>query len=165
MQHFSKTARILLLTISASLWLTACGAEKMSGSFVGEAKAELRIVSQNSGDYPEIFKDSSYNALAVITQDGDEVTLRFGNTPLLKNCELKAKNSRLSAAIKEGAICETDLAGVSRTVTIEHGEIYRYDDKDGVRASIKVYGFSGDSSGGPSAKDRFDLDFQGDSAK
>lgn len=157
MQHFSKAVRILLLTIFVPLLLTACGAKKMNGAFVGVAKAEFRSASDVAGVPWDILTDSGDDVLATLTQDGDEVTLRFGNTVLLKNCELKAKNSRLSAEIAEGAICETDIAGVSRTVKISGGEIYIDDNKDSISTSIKVFGSSD--------KDRFDLNFEGKSAK
>lgn len=157
MQYFSKTARILLLTIFVPLVLTACGAKKMNFAFVGTAKAEFRSAGDVTGVPWDILTDSDDDVLATLTQDGDEVTLRFGNTALLKNCELKAKNSRLSAEIAEGAICETDIAGVSRTVKISGGEIYIHDNKDIISTSIKVYGSSD--------RDQFDLNFEGKSAK
>ncbi len=157
MQYFSKTARILLLTILASSLLTACGEKKMNGAFVGVAKAEFRSASDVSSVPWDILTDSGYDVLATLTQDGDEVTLRFGNTALLKNCELKAKKSRLSAEIAEGAICETDIAGVSRTVKISGGEIYINDNKDSISTSIKV--------SGSSDRDQFELNFEGKSAK
>ncbi len=157
MRHFSKTTRILFLIIFASLLPTACGGKKMNGAFVGVAKAEFRSPSDVSGVPWDILTDSGYDVLATLTQDGDEVTLRFGKTPLLKNCELKAKVSRLSADIVSGAICETDIAGMSRTVNISSGEIYINDEKDSISTSIKVYGSSD--------KDKFELNFEGKSAK
>lgn len=160
MQYYSKTVRMTLLTIFALSLLTACGAKKMSGAFVGTAKAELRIVS-GSSDYPETLTDSGDAVLATLTPDGDEVTLRFGNTPLLKNCELKAKISRLSADIKAGTICETDIAGESRTINISSGEIYVSDSSAPAEATIKVYGYSGKSLNG----DVFALNFESKSAK
>ena len=157
MQHISKITQILFLIIFVSLLPTACGGKKINGAFVGVAKAEFRSASDVTGVPWDILTDSGYDVLATLTQDGDEVTLRFGNTALLKNCELKAKVSRLSADITEGAICETDIAGVSRTVKISGGEIYIHDNKDSISTSIKVYGSSD--------KDQFDLNFEGKSAK
>jgi hypothetical protein len=159
MQHISKTTRILFLIIFASLLLTACGAKKMSGAFVGVAKADLRLVSSSS-DYPETLTDSGYDVLATVLQDGDALTLRFSNTPLLKNCELKAKVENTSFDIASGAICETDIAGMSRTINISSGEIYISNSANS-EAKIKVYGFSGRSLDG----DAFFLNFEGKSAK
>lgn len=135
-EHFLETIRFLLLAACALSLLTACGAKKMSGTFVGEAKASLKPVNSSSDIASDVSSDSSRDALAILTQDGDVVTLRFSNTALLKDCELKAKFTKGTADIADSAICETDIAGLSRVVTVTHLESY-FGDSEGTEITIR----------------------------
>lgn len=154
-ENVSKLAKYLLFAVSCLSLLTACGARNMTGGYVGEAKAELKP----SGYSPTGgLTDSNRDVLAVVTQNGDKVRLKLGNTFLLNNCELEAKITKNTAYIKDGAICDVNIAGTSRAVNIVDGSISvgDYGDAD---VLINIAGFVGGRQNG----DYFTLNFRGKS--
>lgn len=156
-ENISKKLSYLLLAVCC-LWLfTACGAKNMSGGYIGEAKAKLKPSGYSSTDG---LTDSNRDVLAVVTQDGDKVRLKLSNTFLLNNCELEAKITKNSAYIKDGAICDVNIAGTSGTVNIVDGGISvgDYGDAD---VLIEIAGFVGSRQNG----DYFTLNFRGKSKK
>ena len=160
-RHFLRTMRFLLLAAGSLPLLTACGAEKISGTYIGIAKAELTLDNTFNGYSSETLNDSGYDALAIVTQeDGDTAALRFGNTALLKNCELNAKIQRTSIDIEKGAMCEADIAGQSRTITIDYGTVSVGTSttvEPYTEARIEIHGYSGDAQD----KDLYILRFEG----
>lgn len=122
-KRFSKStqARFSLFVILCLSLFTACGAKKMAGGYVGEAKAELK--PGNSYGSTDNLTDSNSDVLAVLTQDGETVKLRFGNTALLSKCELEAKITRGTAYIIDGTVCDISVAGMSKTISVVDGSI------------------------------------------
>jgi hypothetical protein len=143
--------------ICAILFFAACGGKKMSGGYIGEAKAELKPSGYNpTGN----LADSNQDVLAVLTQDGDTVTLKLGNTVLLSNCELKAKITKSTAYVIDGTVCDINVASVSKTISVVDGSISvgDYGDADVI---INIAGFAGGRQNG----DYFTFNFRGKSKK
>jgi hypothetical protein len=129
----------------------------MSGGYIGEAKAELKPSGYNpTGN----LADSNQDVLAVLTQDGDTVTLKLGNTVLLSNCELKAKITKSTAYVIDGTVCDINVASVSKTISVVDGSISvgDYGDADVI---INIAGFAGGRQNG----DYFTFNFRGKSKK
>lgn len=158
-KRFSKPAqlRFSLFVILCLSVFTACGMKDVSGGYIGEAKVELKPYGYSPTGS---LTDSNHDVLAVLTQDGDTVTLKLGNTVLLGNCELKARFTKRTAYITDGPICDVNIAGTRRTVNIVGGNISvgDYGDAD---VSIRVDGFVGSRETG----DSFILNFKGKSKK
>ena len=128
--------------------------EEHGGGFIGQANAELK----QGGAYGPSggLTDTNPDVLAVLTQSGDKVKLRFANPDLLRDCDLEASITRNTAYIIGDRVCDANVGGVSKTISISGGNISvgDYGDADVI---IRVDGFAGGSSNG----DLFTLNFRG----
>ena len=150
-------ARRLLLWVLFLLVLAGCGMKTMSGGFLGTATVTLTSATYYASAPTS---ESASDVLADLSESGNLVTLRFGNTSLLANCDLKASITNGTAYIIDGPVCESDVGGMLRTINIAGGSVAvgDYGDADVI---IRVDGFTGVSNSG----DGFVLDFRGKSKK